>query len=168
MKSLKNLIALCALTLSALTLQAAELTAQDYNEIEQLYAKYNHAIDSGNGAGWAETFTVDGVFNRTTTGRDALATFVKNFNDRSGGAWRHWNSNLVLTGTAEGADGGVYLALWNVGVRPHAIVSTGIYEDKLVKTKDGWRFKSRTVKPDPAPKPAAAPAPASVPPTPAK
>jgi hypothetical protein len=38
--------------------------------------------------------------------------------------------------------------LWNVGVRPAAIILTGVYQDELVKTADGWRFKSRVVTTD--------------------
>ncbi len=42
---------------------AGGLSAQDYFEIQQLYARYNNAIDSGDAEGWAATFTSDGVFN---------------------------------------------------------------------------------------------------------
>ena len=134
---------------------ADKLTTQDYIEIEQLYAKYNHALDSGDAAAWADTYTADGVFRKTTVGRDALLKFVENFSKSSGGAFRHWNSNRTVVGTADGADGSVYLMLWNVGVKPQAIVTTGIYIDKLVKTPAGWRFKSRDIKGD-TPPPAAA------------
>ena len=51
---------------------AAKLSTQDYNDIQQLYARYNLAIDTGNGEGWAATFTPDGVFNNTNKGHDAL------------------------------------------------------------------------------------------------
>jgi hypothetical protein len=162
MKILKQLATLCAVTVFASIAHAANLTAQDIAEIEQLYAKYNHAIDTINGDAWADTFTPDGVFNTRFSGREALVGFVNNTWKGMGGAnRRHWNSNLKLTGTAEGADGSVYLILWDVGVKPQTIFSTGIYEDKLVKTKDGWRFKTRVVKND---APAAAAAPSAPPP----
>ena len=61
---------------------------------------------------------------------------------------RHWNNNVHVTSTAEGAEGTTYLQLWNVGVRPQTIIVTGIYHDTLVKTADGWRFKTRRVEVD--------------------
>ena len=48
-----------------------------------------------------------------------------------------------ITPTAEGADGACYLMLWNTSGRPATIIVSAIYRDKLVKTVDGWRFKSR-------------------------
>ena len=33
------------------------LTADDRFAIQELYARYNHAIDSGNSGAWAATFT---------------------------------------------------------------------------------------------------------------
>jgi hypothetical protein len=132
--------------------QAKDLSTQDIVEITQLYAKYNHAIDGGNAEAWADTFTEDGVFNTRFKGREQLMGFIKTWKDGGGASRRHWNSNLMLTGTSEGADGAVYLTLWNIGTKPQTIMTTGMYEDKLVKTKSGWRFKSRLVKADtPAP-----------------
>ncbi|MCB1672868.1 MAG: hypothetical protein KDI29_17205 [Pseudomonadales bacterium] len=37
------------------------------------------------------------------------------------------------------------MILWNVGTRPQSISLTGTYADSLVKTPNGWRFKSRRV-----------------------
>jgi hypothetical protein len=148
------------LCLVALTAQAANLTPADYAEIEQLYATYNHAIDTGDGDTWAGTFTADGTFN-TFTGREQLVGFIKQWREKmNGGNRRHWNTNLKVVGTADGANGSVYLMLVDVGTRPPAVISTGMYTDSLVKTAQGWRFKKRLVKID---APAAA-APAAVPP----
>src|SRR4029453_6114428 len=132
---------------------AAKLTTQDYNDIQQLYARYNLAIDTGNGEGRAATFTPDGVFNNTNKGHDALVQFIKDWREKRDGAnRRHLNSNMVLTPTADGANGSIYLLLLNVGVRPATIATTGIYEDVLVRTPQGWRFKIRIVHADPAPR----------------
>jgi hypothetical protein len=152
-----KIFATLVLALACSVASAADLSVQDRLDIEQLYAAYNHAIDGGDAEGWADTFTPDGVFNTRFTGREALVGFVKSWKERGGGNRRHWNSNLRVVATPDGATGSVYLMLWDVGVKPATIVSTGKYEDVLVKTKDGWRFKSRVVKGD-APAAAAAPA----------
>src|SRR5690606_15710924 len=51
---------------------AAELAANDYIEIQQLYARYNTAIDRNDADAWADTFTADGVFAGNFKGREAL------------------------------------------------------------------------------------------------
>jgi hypothetical protein len=128
---------------------AGSLTAADYAEIEQLYARYNTAIDAGDEETWASTFTPDGVFNNNVTGRDALVKFVRDWRERGNPTHlRHWNTNLLIQRTAEGAKGSVYLSLLDIGVKPPAITTTGMYEDLLVKTPQGWRFKRRAVHPD--------------------
>lgn len=127
--------------------QEATLTADDYVEIEQLYARYNQAIDSGDAEAWAGTFTEDGTFGNSV-GHDALVEFAQGFHENQEGHARHWNANLVITPTDEGADGRCYLMLYNTGVRPPSVIVPAIYEDKLVETADGWRFASRQVVPD--------------------
>lgn len=124
-----------------------QLTAQDYVEIQQLYARYNWAIDAGDVEGYVALYTPDGQFN-TFSGAEGLRTFMKN---RQGGTRRHWNSNLVITPSPDGAAGKVYLLLVDVGQKPPAISSAARYADVLVKTASGWRFKRRQTTSDPAP-----------------
>jgi hypothetical protein len=161
----KILISALAGILFAGTCTAASgLSAQDYFEIQQLYARYNMAIDSGDAEGWAATFTADGVFN-TFVGHDALVGFVKTWREKLGGATRkHWNNNLQVTGNAKEATASVYLLLVDFGTKPPSILTTGTYSDSLVKTKDGWRFTKRTTKGDIAPAAPSAPAAGATPP----
>lgn len=126
---------------------AGSLTAQDYIDIQQLYARYNWVIDAGDIEGYVALYTPDGSFN-TFNGADGLRTFMKN---RQAGTRRHWNSNLLITPTPGGASGKVYLLLVDVGQKPPAIATAARYEDTLVKTAAGWRFKRRQTSPDPAP-----------------
>jgi hypothetical protein len=126
------------------------LTVDDYLEIQRLYARYSQTIDSGEdeGRAWAATFTADGVFGNAA-GRAALAEFAKHRPDRWNGAQsRHWISNLVITPTAEGASGSCYLLTLNVSARPPVLNSAAVYEDTLVKTPEGWRFKKRLIHSD--------------------
>jgi hypothetical protein len=126
------------------------LTVEDQLAIQQIYAKYNHAIDSGNGAGWAATFATDGVFTSasgTFNGTEQLAGFATGFASRLKA--RHWTNNLVLEGDGGKATGTCYLILLRLtpGEQPPAsILTTAIYNDELSKGPDGaWRFTKRTV-----------------------
>jgi hypothetical protein len=156
-------IAAAAAMLVGTSWAADTLTAQDNIDIQQLYARYNIAIDSGDAEGWAATFTPDGVFN-TFVGHDALVGFIKMWREKLNGATRkHWNNNLQITGNSKEASATVYLMLVDFSTKPTSILMTGSYSDSLVKTKDGWRFTKRTTKSDAAPPPPAAAAPATPP-----
>jgi actinorhodin biosynthesis protein ActVIA len=136
---------------------AEGLSTQDYIDIEQLYATYNHAIDSGDGEAWAATFTPDGTFNKFT-GHDQLVGFIQRWKaEMNGGNRRHWNTNLRIVPSKDGASASVFLMLVDVSTK--SIVATGMYNDTLVKTATGWRFKTRATKMDAAPPAPAAAAP---------
>jgi hypothetical protein len=140
-----------------------KLSAADYQEIAQLTNRYAYGIDTcaNNGYDYADVFTPDGEFIDKNSdagfkaggrvlakGRDALATLI------GGGArgcktkqvwtdWSHIMTNLVVTPTAAGATGRLYLLQMDIK-GPGTIERHGGYEDVYVKTKDGWRIKSRT------------------------
>ncbi|MGE5596733.1 MAG: nuclear transport factor 2 family protein [Hyphomicrobiales bacterium] len=124
------------------------LSVEDQLEIQQLYARYNHYIDSGRAEEWADCFTADGRFSSASgdfTGREALAGFAKGYAERLKG--RHWTNNLVLEATEKGARGSCYLILFALtGQQPPAApLVTGIYEDELVRDGGSWKFTRRTV-----------------------
>jgi hypothetical protein len=68
-----------------------------------------------------------------------------------GGRVKHWNTNLMITPSPEGASGQVYLVLVDFTSKPISIVTSATYSDELVKTAQGWRFKKRATKGDTAP-----------------
>jgi uncharacterized protein (TIGR02246 family) len=150
-----------ALVLSAVATCAfaAPLTAEDYFEIQQLYSKYNHAIDSGNADAYADTFTPDGVFNNNA-GREALKKFINEtwVGQMKGATRQHWNTNLLITGDSQAAKGSVYLMLVDLSTKPVSVMAMALYDDELVKTPQGWRFtKRQTKRAGPPAAPAAAP-----------
>ena len=128
------------------------LSTEDQLAIQQLYAHYNHALDSGQGDAWAATFAPEGVFssgNGTFTGTEQLAGFANGFAKQLKA--RHWTNNLVLDAAGEGAKGSCYLILLRLtpGEKPPAnIMATAIYNDELVKVGSDWRFARRTVTAD--------------------
>jgi hypothetical protein len=129
---------------------ARTLTAQDLVEIQQLYARYNWTLDAGDSEGYASTFTADGVFNNNA-GHDAIVKFADTFHAGLGSHVRHWNTNLMILPTADGASGQVYLVLVDFATKPATIATSASYADELVKTPQGWRFKKRATKGDVAP-----------------
>jgi actinorhodin biosynthesis protein ActVIA len=156
--SLRTRLALVVvLAAAAGTLAAAQqgtLTAQDLVDIQQLYAKYNWALDAGDSQGYASTFTPDGTFNNNV-GHDAIVKFADTFHAGMGSHVKHWNTNLMIQPSPEGATGQVYLVLVDFATKPPSIATSASYSDQLVKTPQGWRFKKRQTKGDtaPAPKP---------------
>jgi hypothetical protein len=124
------------------------LTALDYAQIQNLYTTYTRYTDmggGGDGSDYASLFTPDASFN-TNTGHEALKKMIKNFHaklQREGWSSRHTYTGLVINPTAEGAKGSVYLLTFNVTAKPPFVDHSGVYEDWLVKTKDGWKFKKR-------------------------
>ena len=77
--------------------------------------------------------------------------FANTFHAGLGAHVRHWNTNLMITPTAEGAAGQVYLVLVDFANKPPTIATSASYTDELVKTPQGWRFKKRQTKGDAAP-----------------
>ncbi len=63
----------------------------------------------------------------------------------SRGGTRHFVANLIITPTPEGAKGSCYLLLYSARTIPPSFTETAIYDDTLVKTPQGWKFKKRVV-----------------------
>jgi 3-phenylpropionate/cinnamic acid dioxygenase small subunit len=133
-----------------MTQAIAALATEDMLAIQQLYGRYNHAIDSGRGDDWAATFTPDGTFASPTgsfAGREELAGFGTAFATRMKA--RHWNTNIVIEPDGDGAKGLAYLMLLQLKEgAPPTVVATGLYTDKIVKRDGNWLFASRSVATD--------------------
>jgi len=78
------------------------LSAQDYVDIQNLYARYNLTSDAGDAEGYASCFTDDGVLQIdplgvNVQGRASFVTFKqKDAAGRGGRYRRHWNGSLHL------------------------------------------------------------------------
>ncbi len=129
------------------------LSAADYVEIEQLYGWSNIALDSAaeDGRMFARTFTPDGsmqIDGKTVTGHAALTALAAG---QTGGP-RRWLSNLYIEPRGDGAIGWAYVLEMN-GYDVHqerpapTLAEGGLYRDELVRTPDGWRFKTRIYTP---------------------
>jgi len=140
------------------------LTPQDHEDIRQLVARYNFAVDFGDFEGWADCFTPDGVFHCTPeggpvtglhVGRDALVAYVRTHYSYAQGRARHWNWNLLIDGDGDEATMACYLTSFRAmepGV-PATFGATGVYRDRLVRVDGRWLFAHRHIHVDPQPPP---------------
>ena len=130
------------------------LSAQDYLEVQQLYYLYSRDVDPGSQNNAARLYTSDGVFDlggSKQAGEKALREFYETSTRQVFTAGeRHLTSNLTVVPTKDGAHGSAYMIQverLDEG-RPVQITLFGKYEDDLVKTPAGWRFKTRVWRSD--------------------
>jgi hypothetical protein len=134
------------------------LAAMDYVEIQQLVARYGYALDTAaeNGEAYARLFTPDGVLSVKTAqpygirGRAQLAAYAEGDLPHRGPFYvRDYVTNHIIHPSPEGATGRVYVVWIEVGENgnPGIVQSGGHYDDVYVKSRDGWRIKTRTFVP---------------------
>ncbi len=125
------------------------LTVEDYIEITQLYGLYTRDIDPGATRDAAWTFSPDGAIQmeRNGKGEKEVKEYYENVLKRARkNGTRHVTTTYVIVGTPNGTvRGSAYnLSLQRTAEgKPLEFQSMGKYEDTLVKTPKGWRFKER-------------------------
>jgi uncharacterized protein (TIGR02246 family) len=141
-------------------------TAADQLMIQDVMARYEWALDSGDAKAYAGLFADDGTLvfaGNERKGRAAIQTeietLVKTF-AASGNAPKiqHILSNLVVEQHGDTADAkSFWTEIWNPTGKAMAVRAAGHYEDKLVKRGGKWWFARRQIFDDfpvpPAPKP---------------
>ncbi|MCC7417496.1 MAG: nuclear transport factor 2 family protein [Acidobacteria bacterium] len=133
-----------------------QVPAQDYVEIQNLYALYNLCSDAGDAEGYAACFTEDGVLvlatiGLTVTGRESFEEFKRR--DKAGRPHiyrRHWNGSIHLEQVdATTVRGRCYLLAFNgTPAELPAIADCGVYEDTIVKENGAWKFARRHLEMD--------------------
>ena len=138
-----------------------KLSSHDLVEMQQLYARYNTAIDTGDGKGFAACFVEQGLFDSGMSvieGREGIAAFAEQTHSAMPGM-RHNTTNIVLDGEIRdgegGADGdtlgdaqGSAFLIGYLTEGGYKVIVTGRYQDELKKTSDGWRFVKRVFRAD--------------------
>jgi hypothetical protein len=142
--------ALGAIVMAQATAGSAALSAADRVDIHQLVARYAHSLegaDGGGGQAFAALFTPDGTLvdgAETVTGHAGLAAFAAGRRALAAGTTT-LATNVVIESAPRGAAGTVYVMVtqpFAAEGRP-AIVRGGRFEDRYVKTAQGWRFARR-------------------------
>jgi len=132
------------------------LTPEDREEIRELVATYDWAIDFGLFDEYAATFTADGTFwvdgfgadsrvGGRHTGYAALFDFAKWNYEAYKGYLRHWNNGVQnMKGDGDHATMRSYMIGITVGMLGEAhILETGVYYDRLRRVDGQWRFEER-------------------------
>ena len=129
------------------------LNTDDLVEIQHLYARYNTAIDTGDGTGFAACFVETGLFDSgmaVIEGREGIAAFAEQTHSSMPGM-RHNATNIVLDGESRGvgstAKGSAFLIGYLVD-GGYKVIATGRYSDELAKAEEGWRFTKRVFRAD--------------------
>ena len=125
------------------------LPPEDYIEIQQLYGMYARDVDPGSARDASWMFTPEGTFGKQSG--QGMKDFYANVRTTQSAGIRHFNTSYAIVGTPDGgARGSSYMM--EVERRkeggPIEVTLFGKYEDRLVKTKDGWRFTDRQFYPD--------------------
>ncbi len=131
--------------------EPTDLRAEDYREIQQLVAAYSYALDTGaaNGDMYAGLFTEQGEFASpfdTIRGYADLKAFASGHRGGQGPAYvRNFATNVLIEPAEGGAVGKVYVMVVNIGEggAESSIFTGGHFEDRYVRTDDGWRFARR-------------------------
>ena len=117
-------------------------------EIKELNAKYNFAVDNCDADAWASCFTSDGVFNALLEGEkprgtDQLRNFVHTVNDAFG-KMNHLTTNELITFDRETARQKCYLLFfYKKGGQLEGNIC--VYEDELQRENGAWKYSRRDV-----------------------
>ena len=124
------------------------LSGTDYEEIRELYARYNQGSDFRDAELFLSAFAEDAIMTRE--GRDIVgmaalrADRARRYQGETGDVGRrHVNGSFIIQPTKEGASSRAYYVLLDVTARPPTMIGSGYYEDTFVQTPLGWRIQHR-------------------------
>jgi 3-phenylpropionate/cinnamic acid dioxygenase small subunit len=122
-------------------------------EVEAVLYRYAHAYDAGDIDAAVACFLPDGVMrvsarSEPVSGREQLTVFfaaARQARRAAGTQPRHLISNVLVSFDKDGstARSWAYMSLLLSGVTGSAVACTGVYEDRLHRTSDGWQFAER-------------------------
>ena len=118
---------------------------EDEYAIHQLVARYADAVNRRSEADWAATWAEDAVWNLTqasASGRDNIvAMWVGAMANFPFVAQLVQNGTVEVTGST--ASGRFYITEHLKFADGNGMFNIGVYQDKFVKTAEGWRFQER-------------------------
>jgi 3-phenylpropionate/cinnamic acid dioxygenase small subunit len=128
------------------------LSAEQTLDIHRLVALHGHLADTREFNRFAEVFTDDIVYDMAGIGlgtlRGAAELHAAALDPGAGNPVGHHVTNIMVTETA---DGEVRARSKFLGVLRDGRTGSGVYEDRLTATPDGWRISYRAILPAQAP-----------------
>lgn len=122
--------------------------AQDRDAIRHLLARYTYNGDRGRLAEMTACFADDGILeylDKAPQGPTAIAAALSSgVRDARLTFVRHHITNPLVAVEGDGATARSYFTVFSNSGPDHS----GTYDDKLVRTADGWRFAHRRVRID--------------------
>jgi hypothetical protein len=134
---------------------------RDRAEIEELMWRYTRALDTGDGAAYAATYTPDGQFGtgtNATKGREALQKLAGGTRNTTAAAatparppMYHMTANhsITFTGKDRARLDAYYLTARAAGGQdsPLSVLAVGRSVDELVRLNGRWLIQTRNVQP---------------------
>jgi hypothetical protein len=131
------------------------LSADDRFAIQDLFARYSWALDTGDVEGLAECFTVDAVMIEEVfedpdrwEGREGIRELANHYKNSPGFPGRqHHVTQMLVTGSGDRSEVKSFAFVTEChGEPPYLLRFAGYYEDKLHKIEGDWLFYERTVR----------------------
>ena len=127
---------------------------EDKHAIEELIARYNQSLDSGNYEAWLACWADDAVFDglgKVLTGIQAIRGFADGYEvgyRQRLHALKHYTVNILSLIDGNRATSSSYVQLTTLSDQGVRILLTGRYEDELKRIDRRWRFARRKLHQD--------------------
>ncbi|MDR7303977.1 nuclear transport factor 2 family protein [Haloactinomyces albus] len=128
--------------------------ASTRTEIENTLNRYALGYDDGDLAMVKDTFTPEAVLSLRVAGgdligpfegRDAILTMMRDAAHSQNDQRRHVTSNIIIDADDDRATSMSYLTIFSAQNGTLTALSTGKYEDELVRTEGGWKLSKRHI-----------------------
>ncbi|MBM4267989.1 MAG: nuclear transport factor 2 family protein [Deltaproteobacteria bacterium] len=149
-------------------MQESALAIADRTALLDLISAYSHTWDGRDEEGWVDLFLEDAVLQASFRGKLAWtygsnaerSQFIASFYEGAAQAGilqsRHFQTNTLFSPEGDGsvhADTMFAVIFQHEGEPTPRFSNTGIYRDRFVKTKTGWKFARRDILVDQDPPP---------------
>ena len=127
---------------------------EDKHAIEELIARYNQSLDSGNYSQWVACWSDDAVLDgigKLLTGKAQIQAFADQYESTTRSrinGLKHYTVNILSTVDGDKATSSSYLQLVSTTDKGVKIIFTGRYEDDLKRVNGQWQFARRKLHQD--------------------